>query len=229
MEYFAIQSTPCQLAPVGDAGSQKGTAMEMESQQANDLLQEAQRLKAQAHAARQWTWLPLVVFGGLSLLASPLYDWSIPRWVTEVYWLVAGPIGYAVCARYHRQRRERTGVGGVPVRPYIATGVILLLGLVSMLPFHLEFFAVAVALLVLARRERSWSLAVIAAVFGTLSLIAGLYNTDNLYHYSGNLYHYSGAFADSIKVVVLGAFLLGTGLVLRARSGDGEAGDPSHR
>ena len=45
-----------------------------------------------------------------------------------------------------------------------------------------------------------------------LSLIAGLYNTENLYHYSG-------AFPDSVEVVVLGAFLLGAGLVLRARSG----------
>ena len=192
------------------AKQQKGTRMD--AQQASDLLHETQRLTARARAARHWTWLPLVVFGGLSLLASPLYYWSIPRWVTEVYWLMAGPTGYAVCARYHHQRRERTGVGGVPVRPYIATGVILLLGLVGMLPFQLEFFAIAVALLVLARRERSWSLAVIAAVFGALSLIAGLYNTENLYHYSG-------AFADSVEVVVLGAFLLGAGLVLRARSG----------
>jgi hypothetical protein len=189
----------------------------MDAQQASDLLHQAQRLTARARAARYWAWLPLVVFGGLSLLASPLYYWSIPRWVTEVYWLVAGPFGYAVCARYHRQRRERTGIGGVPVRPYITTGVILLLGLVLLLPFHFEFFAIAVALLVLARRERSWSLAVIAAVFGALSVIAGLYNTDSPYHYNGAfaLYYYSGAFADSVKVVVLGAFLLGAALVLR--------------
>jgi hypothetical protein len=184
----------------------------MDHQQASDLLQEAARLKAHARAARQWTWLPLVVFGGLSLLASPLYvhnsSTTLGLWAPTVYWLVAGPIGYTVCARYHRQRRERTGVGGVPVGPYIATGVILLLCLVIVLPFHLEFFAIALALLMLAQRERSWSLAIIATVFGALSLVAGLYNTENLYHYSGT-------FADSVEVVVLGVFLLGAGLVLR--------------
>jgi uncharacterized membrane protein len=196
----------------------------MDHQQASDLLQEADRLKANARAARQWTWLPLVVFGGLSLLASPLYNTSTSTgvWAPMVYWLVAGPIGYTVCARYHRQRRERTGIGGVPVGPYITTGLILLLCLVIMLPFHLEFFAIAVALLMLARRERNWSLAIIATFFGTLSLITSLYNTENLYLYSG-------AFADSIEVIVLGAFLLGAGLILRARSGDGEADDPSNR
>jgi hypothetical protein len=196
----------------------------MDHQQASDLLQEADRLKANARAARQWTWLPLVVFGGLSLLASPLYTTSTATgvWAPMVYWLVAGPIGYTVCARYHRRRRERTGIGGVPVGPYIATGLILLVCLVIMLPFHLEFVAIAIALLVLARRERDWSLAIIATFVGILALITSLYNTENLYHYSG-------AFADSIEVLVLGACLLGAGLVLRARSGDGKADDPSNR
>jgi hypothetical protein len=194
----------------GQAAEQKGTGMD--HQQASDLLQEAGRLKAHARAARQWTWLPLMVFGGLSLLASPLYNASIGVWAPMVYWLVAGPIGYTVCARYHRQRRERTGVGGVPVGPYVATGVLLLLCLVVVLPFHLEFFAIALGLLVLAGRERSRSLAVIAAVFATLSLVASLYNTENLYHYSGT-------FADSIEAMVLGAFLLGAGLGLRAQAG----------
>jgi hypothetical protein len=184
----------------------------MDHQQASDLLQEAGRLKAHAQAARQWTWLPLMVFGGLSLLASPLYNTSIGVWAPMVYWLVAGPIGYTICARYHRQRRERTGIGGVSVRPYITTGVLLLLALLVLLPFHLEFLAIAVALLVLARREQSRPLAIIAAVFATLSLVASLYNTENLYHYSGT-------FADSIEAMVLGAFLLGAGLVLRAQAG----------
>jgi hypothetical protein len=186
--------------------------MKMQHQDANDLLREARRLTAHARAARQWTWLPLVVFGGLSLLAAPLYNTSIGLWAPMVYWLVAGPIGYAVCARYHRRRRERTGVGGVPVGPYVATGVLLLLCLLVVLPFHLEFLAIAVALLVLARRERSRSLAVIAVVFGTLSLVAGLYNTENLYPHSRVF-----GYGDSVEVVVLGAVLLGAGLVLRAR------------
>jgi len=139
-----------------------------------------------------------------------------------VYWLVAGPIGYTVCARYHHRRRERTGVGGVPVGPYIATGVLLLLCLLVVLPFHLEFLAIAVALLVLARREQSRSLALIAALFGALSLVASLHNTENRYPHS-----VAFAYGDSVEVLVLGAFLLGAGLVLRARSG--EAGAPSHR
>lgn len=194
----------------------------MDAQQAGDLLHEAQRLTARARADRHWTWLPLVVFGGLSLLASPLYinsaGTTIGLWAPMVYWLVAGPIGYTVCARYHRRRRQRTGIGGVPVGPYVATGVLLLLCLLLVLPFHLEFFAIALALFILARRERSWSLAATAAAFGSLSLVASLYNTENLYHYYG-------AFADSVEVVVLGAFLLGAGLVLRAQGGG--AGDPS--
>jgi hypothetical protein len=192
----------------------------MDAHQASDLLHETQRLTARARADRYWTWLPLVVFGGLSLLAAPLYHAAIGLWAPMVYWLVAGPIGYTVCARYHRRRRQRTGIGGVPVGPYVATGVLLLLGLLLLLPFHLEFFAIALALLMLARRERSRSLAITAAAFASLSLLTGLYNTENLYHYYG-------AFADSIEVVVLGAFLLGAGLVLRAQGGG--AGDPSDR
>src|SRR4029453_7647574 len=137
-----------------------------------------------------------------------------------IYWLGAGPIGYTVCARYHRRRRQRTGIGGVPVGPYVATGVLLLLYLLLVLPFHLEFFAIALALLLLAWRERGWSFWVTSAALGSLTLVPSLYNTENLYHYSG-------AFADSIEVIVLGAFLLGTGLVLRAQ--DGGASDPSNR
>jgi len=196
----------------------------MDGQQASDLLHETQRLTARARADRHWTWLPLVVFGGLSLLASPLYinsaGTSIGMWAPMVYWLVAGPIGYMVCARYHRRRRQRTGIGGVPVGPYVATGVLLLLCLLLLLPFHLEFFAIALALLVLAWRERNRALAVTAAAFGGLSLLASLYNTENLHHYYG-------AFADSIEVVVLGVFLLGAGLVLRTQGGG--VGDPSDR
>ena len=183
----------------------------MDAQQASDLLHQTQQLAARARAERNWTWLPLVVFGGLSLLAAPLYlnsaTTSIGLWAPPVYWLAAGPIGYAICARYHHRRRQRTGIGGVPVGPYVATGVVLLLCLVLLLPFHLEFFAIAVALVVLAWRERSRALGVIATIFVGLSLLASLYNTENLYHYSG-------AFADSIEVLVLGTFLLGAGLVL---------------
>src|SRR4029453_5086154 len=194
----------------------------MDAQQASDLLHQTQQLATRARAERNWTWLPLVVFGGLCLLAAPLYitsaTTSIGLWAPMVYWLVAGPIGYAICARYHRRRRERTGIGGVPVGPYVATGVVLLLYLLRLVPFRLEFFAIAVALLVLAWRERSRALAVIATIFGCLSLVASLYNTENLYHYSG-------AFADSIEVVVLGTFLLMTGVVLRTQGGG--AGDAS--
>jgi hypothetical protein len=192
----------------------------MDAHQASDLLHQTQRLTARARVDRHWTWLPLVVFGGLSLLAAPLYHTSIGLWAPLVYWLVAGPIGYTICARYHRARRQRTGIGGVPVGPYVTTGVLLLLGLLLLTPFHLEFFAIALALLRLAWRERSRSLAVVAAVFCGLSLLASLYNTENLYHYYG-------AFADSIEVVVLGAFLLGAGLVLRTQGGG--ADDPSNR
>lgn len=162
-----------------------------------------------------------MVFGGLSLLAAPLYKTSIGVLAPLVYWLVAGPIGYTVCARYHRRRRKRTGVGGVPAGPYVTTGVLLLLCLLVVLPFHLEFLAIALALLVLARRERSRALAVIATVFGALSLVAGLYNTENLYPHSQGF-----AYGDSVEVVVLGAFLLGAGLVLRGTRR--WAGDPSN-
>ena len=196
----------------------------MDAHQAGDLLDETQRLAARARADRHWTWLPLVVFGGLSLAAAPLYintaTIAIGVWAPMVYWLVAGPIGYTICARYHRRRRQRTGIGGVPVGPYVTTGVLLLLCLVLLLPFRLEFVAIALALLVLAWRERSWALGMVAAVLCSLSLVAGLYNTENLYHYSG-------PWGDSAEVVVLGAFLLGSGLVVRVQGGG--AGDPSDR
>jgi hypothetical protein len=121
-------------------------------------------------------------------------------WAATLYWLVAGGIGYAITVGYYRWHAARVGVAG-RVWPYIATGVGLLAVTVActpgvdngllrgpwqnLAPFEvlhgmMPLLAVALGLFVLARLERSLPLMVFAAFFLAVSLVANLYDVQNL-------------------------------------------------
>ncbi len=159
-----------------------------------DLLVEADRARSEARSRRRGAWFPLNVFGALMLASVPLYRLtgrvmrpdgvSIltygSRWIS-VYWLIAVPLGYAVCVLSYRRRATRTGVAG-SLWPYVATGLGLF-ALMSLVPpgivaewtpgfahswTALPLISLAAGLLVLSRLERDWML--MALSLGLLAL-----------------------------------------------------------
>lgn len=185
-----------------------------------ELLDDVQRLRRRTRAAVQGAWFPLVVFGVVTLATIPLYrrPFDYPRgggfhagpYVTPYYaglpgarsqvaafafWLVAAPVGYALCALWYRRRAQRLGLSFRWER-WVAAGAGLFAVLVALyaLPQHeagvpssaVDFqiaasaalsplVAVAVGLLVLAWVERSWAVGVAALLYGGLTLIVNTY------------------------------------------------------
>ncbi|MBA3690420.1 MAG: hypothetical protein H0W82_03270 [Actinobacteria bacterium] len=159
-----------------------------------DLLTEANRARSEARSMRRGAWFPLIVFGALMVASAPLYRLSGrvtrpdgisvltygSRWIS-VYWLIAVPLGYAVCVLSYRRRATRTGVAG-SLWPYVATGLGLF-ALMSLVPpgivaewtpgfahswTALPLISLAAGLLVLSRLERDWML--MALSLGLLAL-----------------------------------------------------------
>jgi hypothetical protein len=130
----------------------------MDRPQAAEWLYAAEDAKRRARRARRAFWVPLVIFGALTLLATPLYRFpSAPHgggptgmviarplgplgwfaggfflrtpWLVSLFWLVALPVGYGLTVLYYHHRAHRRGVAG-SVRPYVLTGIGLLAFLV---------------------------------------------------------------------------------------------------
>lgn len=151
---------------------------------------------------------------------------SGPAW----YWLIALPLGYVATAAFLRWRAGRTGVAG-RIAPYVVAGLGLFAFLVISSPSNLHalglpasigtflwsndlairgltpLLVVALGFLVLAWVERSMALAVFAAGFLGLTLLANLYDI-------GNLFRWAGLSAEDPRsgAIVAGAALLLGGL-----------------
>jgi hypothetical protein len=98
------------------------------------------------------TWFPLLLFGVLSLAASPLYAPApsgtadllrLPDYFSRaadpssanpgaiaVFWLVAAPLGYLATLVFYRARARRRGTG-FPTRSFLLTGLALAVLLVA--------------------------------------------------------------------------------------------------
>ena len=144
---------------------------------------------------------------------------------TAFYWLAALLVGLAVTALWYRWRGARVGLR-TPARGYLVIGIVLLvLALVipviadhdshSPLRFLMPgdllvrgtfpFIIIAVGLCALAWAERSIALTIIAATYFALSLVASLYDVENvLYRLGWNL----GPPAVGLPNVVLPALVL---------------------
>jgi hypothetical protein len=107
-----------------------------------------------------------------------------------VYWLLAIGVGMYATSVWYRRHGRRVGLM-TPARGFVIAGVIvgallLVLPTVRFLPGDLvvrgmlPFLIIAAALWVLARAERSPTLAVIAAVFTGTALLSSLYNIENV-------------------------------------------------
>ncbi|HSR85636.1 MAG TPA: hypothetical protein VLM11_15795 [Streptosporangiaceae bacterium] len=120
------------------------------------------------------------------------------------YWLAAMMVGLAATAAWYRLRGERVGLR-TPSRGFVVTGLVLLLlallvpvlsargvrPLGILMPGDLltrgtfPFVLISVGLCVLAWAERSIALTVIAAGYLALSLVASLYNIENVFYKLG--------------------------------------------
>jgi len=194
----------------------------------------AQTQRRRARADLRAEWFPLLVFGILTLVSAPLYAQQLSfgpstvPWV-DLYWLVAGSFGYIAVARYYRRREAELGIGS-SVAPYVWVGLGLFLftfGLLNPFLFAVPFagmalftfgvwlipgfapiVAIGAGLLVLARVERSVSLAVFGACFSVVATLGGLYFFDN------RLY-FSAWYQSIVDVTALGLILVAAGLVYR--------------
>ena len=162
----------------------------------------------------------MMAFGGV-FTAHPV--------AIAVYWLVALIVGFVGSGLWYRREAQRIGLRR-PVRAFVLTGLAITFALVllqsvpyaSFLLFWVSFRGtlgiaiIAVALLVLARLERSAGLTAVAVVFLGLAVVVSTYNLENLvFPWSVIRGEWSGATA----VVAPGLFLLVAGLVARKHSG----------
>ncbi|MGH9071930.1 MAG: hypothetical protein ACRDX8_12385, partial [Acidimicrobiales bacterium] len=173
-----------------------------------DWYSDVGRLRRRSRLARGTPWFPLLLFGVIVLASIPLY-------------LPGSPCGTHRSCVFELPQFFPAGVlsarrRGVTrsVRAFVATGVGLLgLLVVTSLAGLLRFsdltvrgltplITIAIALFVLARPERSWSLAAFATTFLALVLLANLYDIENMTYRIGR-----GSFG-AMNVVVVGVALL---------------------
>jgi hypothetical protein len=135
-------------------------------------------------------------------------SWSAPPAITQlsalgglrsgyvpIYWLFALTGGYWLTYAWYRRHARQVGLV-TPARGFLITGVVVTA--VAILAFTLPrlgwailpgdlfirgtfpFLIIAAGLWVLARAERSWALAVIAALYTAAAVLVSLYNVENV-------------------------------------------------
>jgi hypothetical protein len=164
-----------------------------------------------SYATDQPPWIRGVTTGG-QFLADPA--------ALSLYWLIAIPLGYVATVAFYRYHARRSGVAS-RLRPYVATGLALLAALLLLaggatglivVPGDLvvrglaPLLTVPIALLMLARIERSWAVAAVACGVGLVALVANLYDIENLFYRVGVT-----APSPQINLIVLGGALLVAG------------------
>jgi hypothetical protein len=227
-----------------------------------DLLAHAASLRSRTQAQVQGAWFPLLVFGFVTLVTIPLYvrpfdyphgdgGWGgvigtrVPFFAglpgarsqnqAWLFWLLAAPLSYLVCALWYHRRARRVGLSP-RWRRYVGLGLGFFLVVAAL---HLEpgrtlvastgrvhllpgddfgvgiaavlspLIAVALGLLILAWVERNWLVAVIAAVYCALVLLINTYGFGNLPAWiSGHPSVRTYFVAPAHNVVVLAAVLL---------------------
>lgn len=193
-----------------------------EATETRAVVERLEQLKSRARADRRATSAPLFTFGVLTLVGAPLADDLGWGWL---YWLLAAPAGFGFLAWRQRWRAARTGVGGGH-DPYgwLVVGWALSLVVLGLLSAFAPLLGITAGLLVVARWQRNRYLAVCAVVLGVVGTLEVPFSavSNRLYDLADALGLFrteSGYFSWSRQLVValLGAFLLGAGLVARRR------------
>jgi hypothetical protein len=197
----------------------------MERTEAQALLRDAERLRRRARGDRHASSVPLLVFGGLTVLSAPLL---LPRLSpgADVFWLLAGPAGFLVTGWWYRRQQTRSGIGEGR-GSWTAAGVSMLVA-PALLPvvWIAPLPIVGAGLLVVAALQRNRYLAAWAAVLGLLGGLERFFVLSNrLYDpadWLGWLQQPRGQellvdLGSSVVFAALGGLLLAAGLVALRR------------
>jgi hypothetical protein len=202
----------------------------MEAANARAVINELEHVREETRRDRRATSVPLLAFGLLTVLHALALVWEPYR---GVYWLVAAPAGFGLVAWYYRRHEEAVGVGS-PAGTY-GKWAIGLLAALMLLPILMLFNAPlglsALALLIIAIRQRNRYLGVWAVVYGVVGVLEGFYFfTNRAYDVADFLGYSSGSssyfsWAPSLVAGILGAILVGAGLLaLRHEVAGGRVG-----
>jgi hypothetical protein len=196
--------------------------MHMGTSESSEVLGEVGRLQKLAWADRRPSSVPLFIFGALAILSSAFELNDLSMW-RLVYWLIAGPTGFLLCAAWYEHHRIATGVGAGR-GSYMTTGVVLLISFVLVIPLWIIAFpTIGLALLVIAVRQRNTYLAICATFFGVIGFLVSIFTFDNLLYRLANYFGFfksaSGYFSGATAAVdvVWGLLMVGAGLIAYRR------------
>lgn len=180
----------------------------------DELLDHLGALRARARHDRRADSTPLLVLGAATLVAAALPSGAINEPV-NYYWLLAGPLVFAVTAGLFHRRTKREGVG-TPVTGYRRAAIIV--GIVFVLAFPLAALfggamaTVGLGLLVLGLLQGSVAIAIAAMLFGTIGVL------QSLSIISSAIERLTGTSASSgVVIATLGLLILALGIGLRLR------------
>ena len=174
----------------------------MVTSDSEQMLDEVGRLRKLVWADRRPSSVPLIIFGALAILSAAFELSDLSLW-RLVYWLIAGPTGFLLCAAWYKHRRSTTGVGAGR-GSYMKTGVVLLISFAIVIPLWvIALPTIGFALLVIAVRQRNTYLAICATFFGVTGLLVSIF--DNLLYrlanYFGMFKSASGYFSGATAIV----------------------------
>jgi hypothetical protein len=98
----------------------------VEYRQAQDIVDEVERLRNATRSQLAALWWPLFLFGILSLASAAVIA-GLGTDALGAYWTVAGPLGGIAVGLYYRNRERALGVES-PSLPYILTGLGIFVG-----------------------------------------------------------------------------------------------------
>jgi hypothetical protein len=98
----------------------------MEQANAQQLIGEVENQRGRARKALGGYWFPLVLFGGLPLVAALTLELGAPERILAL-WIVAAPAGIVATSIYYGRRAHRIGLSSPPV-PFILTGLGIAVG-----------------------------------------------------------------------------------------------------
>lgn len=179
-------------------------------------LEEIDTLRGNTRRNLQSFWFPLVLFGTITLLSSPLFEVGDGTAV-GLLWAVAGPAGGIATGIYYARRESEVGISR-PAAPYVAVAVGIMAGaflLPQLTSGDLQQvssnFAVAAGYLCFALLERDVRVAGIAAVIAAVPLAMLAVAPDS---------------AGLVTALVTGSVLLASGVAFRRTQA---AAAPLHR
>jgi hypothetical protein len=98
----------------------------MERVNAEQLIDDVEEQRRRARKGLGGYWFPMVLFGGIALVAALTLELGAPERVLAL-WIVAAPAGIVATSIYYGRRTHRTGLGAPPL-PFILTGLGIAVG-----------------------------------------------------------------------------------------------------